>query len=222
MAIAFEEFGILLDAGYPPLPRFLAHVPGRSRLAGMGRGLPVRVGCGGGWAAAGWEVGQGPAGGVEAVAGLQAAYRLRLADVQAVRGDGGGHDPFAQARFAAAASEDEDEDEDEGEVAAGFGEQVPAVEAAAAVHARLSVDTPHSSAMRPSCIRNIEGKGCSSTLAGMRCRVVRTAALPVSTIRPLLGPLPAARGPCRSSSPAVRRIRGRLRSGLRPPGAPHA
>ncbi len=56
----------------------------------------------------------------------------------------------------------------------------------------------------------------------VRCRVVRTAALPVSTIRPLLGPLPAARGPCRSSSPAVRRIRGRLRSGLRPPGAPHA
>ncbi|WP_328335983.1 MULTISPECIES: hypothetical protein [unclassified Streptomyces] len=43
-------------------------------------------------------------------------------------GDGGGHDPVVQARLAASAAQDE------GEVAAGFGEQVPAVEAAAVVH----------------------------------------------------------------------------------------
>jgi len=45
-----------------------------------------------------------------------------------VRGDGGGHDLVVQAGVAAAAAQDE------GEVAAGFGQQVPAVEAAAFVH----------------------------------------------------------------------------------------
>ncbi|GDY70886.1 hypothetical protein SAV31267_003710 [Streptomyces avermitilis] len=43
-------------------------------------------------------------------------------------GGGGGHDSVVQAGVAAAAAQDE------GEVAAGFGEQVPAVEAAAVVH----------------------------------------------------------------------------------------
>jgi hypothetical protein len=42
--------------------------------------------------------------------------------------DGGGHNPVVQAGVAAAATQDE------GEVAAGFGKQVPAVEAAAVVH----------------------------------------------------------------------------------------
>ncbi|MGW2102677.1 hypothetical protein ACWCPX_34305 [Streptomyces olivaceoviridis] len=45
-----------------------------------------------------------------------------------MRGDGGGHDLVVQAGVAAAAAQDE------GEVAAGFGKQVPAVEAAAVVH----------------------------------------------------------------------------------------
>lgn len=70
----------------------------------------------------------GPPGGVEAVAGLQAAYGLRLGDVQAVGGDGGGHALVVQAGVVAAAAQDE------GEVAAGFGERVPAVEVAAVVH----------------------------------------------------------------------------------------
>ncbi|MFF1717163.1 hypothetical protein [Streptomyces sp. NPDC058268] len=43
-------------------------------------------------------------------------------------GDGGGHDSLVQAGVAAAAAQDE------GEVAADFGEQVPAVEAATVVH----------------------------------------------------------------------------------------
>lgn len=102
--------------------------PGFGWLAGVGWGVPVRVGRGGGWSAAGGEVGQGPPGGVEAVAGLQAAYGLRLGDVQAVGGDGGGHDLLVQAGVAAAAAQDQ------GEVTAGFGEQVPTVEAPALVH----------------------------------------------------------------------------------------
>jgi hypothetical protein len=66
--------------------------------------------------------------GVEAVVGLQAARGLRLADVQAAGGDGGGHDSVVQAGVVAAAAQNE------GEVTAGFGEQVPAVEATAFVH----------------------------------------------------------------------------------------
>ncbi|MEU5959073.1 hypothetical protein [Streptomyces sp. NPDC047525] len=76
------------DAGYLPLPRLLGREPRCSRH----RWLAVR------------EVGQGPPGGVEAVAGLQAARGLRLADVQAVRGDGGGHDPVVQAGRALSAA----------------------------------------------------------------------------------------------------------------------
>ncbi|MFH8533506.1 hypothetical protein ACH4GE_34415 [Streptomyces tendae] len=65
------------DAGYLTLPRVLARGLGFGRLAGIGWGLPVRVGSGSGWAASGGEAGQGPPGGVEAIAGLQAAYGLR-------------------------------------------------------------------------------------------------------------------------------------------------
>ncbi|MFI0829644.1 hypothetical protein ACH4Q7_35170 [Streptomyces roseolus] len=100
---------------------------GFGRLAGIGWRMPVRVGRGG-RRLAGGEVGRGPPGGVETVGGLPAAYGLRLGDVQAVGGDGGGHDLLVQAGVAAAAAQDE------GEVAAGFSEQVPAMEAAAVIH----------------------------------------------------------------------------------------
>jgi hypothetical protein len=59
---------------------------------------------------------------VEAVAGLQIAHSLRLADVQAVRGDGGRHALVVQAGGAKSAAQDE------GEEAAGSGKQVPTVE----------------------------------------------------------------------------------------------
>lgn len=81
-----------------------------------------------GAAVGGFEVGRRPAGGVEAVGGHPAAQRFRLADVQAVRGEHGVHDLLVQARLAAATAQDESK------VTAGFGEQVSAVEAAAAVH----------------------------------------------------------------------------------------
>ncbi len=83
-------FALEQAAGDLPLPRVLARGPVLGRLAGIGWGLPVRIGRQGG------EVGQEPPGGVEALAGLPAAYGLRLADVQAVRGDGGGHDPSSR------------------------------------------------------------------------------------------------------------------------------
>ncbi|ELP62140.1 hypothetical protein STRTUCAR8_00186 [Streptomyces turgidiscabies Car8] len=44
------------EAGILPLPRSLVRGPGRSRLAGIGRRLPVRVGSGSWWAAAVFEV----------------------------------------------------------------------------------------------------------------------------------------------------------------------
>ncbi|MFE2204594.1 hypothetical protein [Streptomyces rubiginosohelvolus] len=115
------------DAGDLPLPRILTRGPGSGRLAGIGRRSPVRIGHSG-CAAAGGEVGQGPPGGAEAVAGLPAAYGLRLADVQAVGGDGDGHVLVVQARVSAATAQDQ------GGVAADFGEQVPSMEAPAVVH----------------------------------------------------------------------------------------
>ncbi|MGW1171379.1 hypothetical protein [Streptomyces sp. NPDC002550] len=62
------------------------------------------------------------------VGGQQAAQRLRLADVQTARGERGVHDFLVQARLAATAAQDESE------ATAGFGQQVPAVEPAAAAH----------------------------------------------------------------------------------------
>ncbi|WBO61423.1 hypothetical protein [Streptomyces camelliae] len=47
---ADEDGGPLVlqrDAGYLPLPRLQGRRPGRSRCARVGRGLPVRVRCGG-------------------------------------------------------------------------------------------------------------------------------------------------------------------------------
>ncbi|MGW3465871.1 hypothetical protein ACWDE9_42820 [Streptomyces olivaceoviridis] len=72
-------------------------------------------------------------------------------------GDGGGHDPVVQAGAAAAASQDE------GEVAAGFGEQVPAVEAAPSVIANtVAVTSP--------------AVGAMSTTAATRARIAAAAA----------------------------------------------
>ncbi|MEF3117630.1 hypothetical protein [Streptomyces chrestomyceticus] len=114
------------DAGYLPLPQLRGRGSGWGGLAGVGRWLGVRAGFCGGRAPDGFEV--GPPGGVEAVAGLFAAWSLRLADVQTVGVDRGGHDLVVQVGVAAVAAQDE------GEVTAGFGEQVPAVEPAATVH----------------------------------------------------------------------------------------
>ncbi|BBC29020.1 hypothetical protein SGFS_003110 [Streptomyces graminofaciens] len=62
------------------------------------------------------------------IAGFLAAFGAGLGDVGAVRGERFVHDRLVQAHLAAAAALDE------GEVAASFGEQVAAVEVAAAVH----------------------------------------------------------------------------------------
>lgn len=95
---------------------------------------------------------------------LRAAYGLRFADVQAVGRDGGSHDLVIQAGVPVVAAQDE------GEMASGFGEQVPAVEAPAPVHQEHRRS-------------DVDGRRATSTTAATRARIAVAAVAAVAAAR---------------------------------------